>query len=96
MARPEVPNLTELLAPVFGALPPEAVPVLLAGLELRPAQLASASKEAFFIALGGLLLPLGLGLALGWAVLPESELRSAQALFLGTALAITAVRVLFP
>lgn len=67
--------------------------MLFAGLDLRPTELLKASKSAVFIALGGMLFPLGLGLALGLASLPQSELRSAQALFLGTSLAITAVPV---
>lgn len=67
--------------------------MVLAGLELRPKELASASKEALLIALGGMLLPLGLGFGLGWWMLPASEARGAQSLFLGTCLAITAVPV---
>jgi len=67
--------------------------MLMAGLELRPQKLAEASRGAIGVAVGGLLLPLGLGMALGWSVLPESELRFAQCLFLGVALAITAVPV---
>jgi Kef-type K+ transport system membrane component KefB len=67
--------------------------MLLAGLDLRPTELMKASKSAVFIALGGMFLPLGLGLGFGYLVLPESEARNAQALFLGTSLAITAVPV---
>lgn len=67
--------------------------MLLAGLELRPRELASASRQGIPVALGGILLPLGLGLGLGWAVLPESPLKLGQALFIGVALSITAVPV---
>lgn len=67
--------------------------MLLAGVELRPRDLVKASKQAVFIALGGMLLPLALGLALGWAILPESHVKAPQALFIGTCLAITAVPV---
>jgi len=67
--------------------------MLLAGLELRPAAMAKASKDAFSIALFGMLVPLGLGLALGFLTLPDSPARMPQALFLGTCLAITAVPV---
>lgn len=67
--------------------------MLMAGLELRPRQLAETSGSAAFVALGGLLLPLALGIAVGGWMLPPSELHMAQSLFLGVALAITAVPV---
>jgi Kef-type K+ transport system membrane component KefB len=67
--------------------------MLMAGLELRPRKLAQASGRAVLVAVGGLLVPLALGIGLGWAVLPPSGLRGAQSLFLGVALAITAVPV---
>lgn len=67
--------------------------MLLAGVELRPRDLAGASRDALLVALGGMVLPLGLGLAMGWFFLPPSDVRAAQALFLGTCLAITAVPV---
>lgn len=67
--------------------------MLLAGLDLRPKEVASASREAVWIALGGMFLPLGLGFGMGWVALPESDVKFAQALFLGTCLAITAVPV---
>lgn len=67
--------------------------MLMAGLELRPKKLAQASGHAVLVAVGGLVLPLALGVGLGWALLPASGLRAAQSLFLGVALAITAVPV---
>ncbi|MGH0035422.1 MAG: cation:proton antiporter [Myxococcota bacterium] len=67
--------------------------MLMAGLELRPRKLAQASGRAVLIAAGGLLIPLALGIGLGEWLLPASELHSAQSLFLGVALAITAVPV---
>ena len=67
--------------------------MLLAGIELRPRDLVQASGPAVGVALGGMILPLILGFALGWYFLPVSEYKFAQALFLGTALAITAVPV---
>jgi Kef-type K+ transport system membrane component KefB len=45
------------------------------------------------VAAGGLLLPLLLGVALAWVFVPASPVRLAQAIFLGTAVAITAVPV---
>ena len=67
--------------------------MLLAGLELSPREMQSSSKLASFIALGGLLLPLGLGIGLGLIFIPESAYRTPQILFIGTAMAITAVPV---
>jgi Kef-type K+ transport system membrane component KefB len=67
--------------------------MLLAGVETRPSDLAKASKRAIPIALAGMLLPLSLGFALGWWWLPGSEWKVAQSLFIGVALAVTAVPV---
>lgn len=67
--------------------------MLKAGLELRPRELVAVSGTAAGVALGGLVLPLALGVGLGAAVLPPGELFAAQCLFLGVALAITAVPV---
>ena len=67
--------------------------MLMAGLELRPRKLAEASGRSILVAVGGLVLPLVLGMGLGWWLLPPSDLHFAQSLFLGVALAITAVPV---
>lgn len=67
--------------------------MLFAGIEMHPSELARASQKAVLIAVGGMVLPLALGIGLGWWALPESELKAAQSLFLGVALAITAVPV---
>jgi Kef-type K+ transport system membrane component KefB len=67
--------------------------MLLAGLEMQPGELARSSKPSMAIALGGLLLPLSAGLYLGWMFLPPSQFFAAQVLFVGTALAITAIPV---
>jgi len=90
--------------PVLADLPDDAVfsaitdlgiffLMLMAGLELRPGKLARASGRAVVVAVGGLLAPLALGGLLGWWLLPPSGLHGAQSLFLGVALAITAVPV---
>lgn len=65
--------------------------MLFTGVEMQPHKILRHSRGAFVVAIGGLLLPLALGVALGYLFLPESPLKVAQALFLGTALAITAV-----
>jgi Kef-type K+ transport system membrane component KefB len=67
--------------------------MLLAGIRMEPLEFARTSKSAIVIALGGMLVPLAAGFALGLTVLPESPIKLVQSLFLGTALAITAVPV---
>jgi Kef-type K+ transport system membrane component KefB len=65
--------------------------MLFAGVELQPNRLIEYSRGAFAVAVMGMILPMGLGIGLGWAFLPASDAFFAQTLFLGTALAITAV-----
>jgi Kef-type K+ transport system membrane component KefB len=65
--------------------------VLLAGLELKPRDIAEHSGASFLVALGGVVVPLGSGIALGFWLLPPSELLLAQALLIGVAMAITAI-----
>ncbi len=67
--------------------------MLLAGIRMEPLEFARTSKSAVLVALGGMIIPVGAGFALGLAVLPESSIKLVQSLFLGTALAITAVPV---
>lgn len=67
--------------------------MLLAGIEMQPHKLAEGSRRSLAVAVGGMLVPLGLGVLLGFWLLPESSYRAAQILFLGTALAVTAVPV---
>ena len=87
---------TELIEdPVFIAMTDLGIffLMLLAGIEMHPGELARASQKAVLIAVGGMIIPFALGIGLGWWVLPDSELKTAQALFQGVALAITAVPV---
>jgi len=67
--------------------------MLLAGLEMRPRELADVSGKASIVAVAGMLVPLAGGMALGWAFIPDSDYKVAQVLFIGTSLAITAVPV---
>lgn len=67
--------------------------MLLAGLEMRPEELVQASGRAVAVAAGGMVLPLALGFGLAWVFLPDSGYKLVQALFVGVALAITAVPV---
>ncbi|MFG0318176.1 MAG: cation:proton antiporter [Planctomycetota bacterium JB042] len=81
--------------PVFSAVTDLGIffLMMMAGLELRPSKLAEASKPSILVAVFGLLVPLALGIGLGLWVLPEHDGRAAQALFIGVALAVTAVPV---
>ncbi len=65
--------------------------MLFAGVEMQPHKILRYSGGALVVAIGGMVLPLALGVALGFLFLPDSPLRAVQSLFLGTALAITAV-----
>ncbi|WP_299018128.1 cation:proton antiporter [uncultured Photobacterium sp.] len=65
--------------------------MLLAGLELQPNKLIEYSRGALIVAVFGMVLPMILGVGLGWLFLPESDVFFAQCIFLGTALSITAV-----
>jgi len=67
--------------------------LLLAGLEMEPAEIVDAGSRAVLVALGGFLVPLAMGFGLTWGFLPENDYRFSQALFVGTALAITALPV---
>lgn len=67
--------------------------MLLAGVNLRARELAEVSGKSFTIGISGLVLPVVLGFGVAWAFLPDSSLKNAQCLFVGTALAITAVPV---
>jgi Kef-type K+ transport system membrane component KefB len=67
--------------------------MLLGGLELRPKAIAGASKGAATVAVSAMVLPFFAGLAVAWLYLPESEYKIAQAVFVGTGLAITAVPI---
>ena len=65
--------------------------VLMAGIEMKPKEIAETSKAAFLVALGGMLVPLAAGCALGWLILPEGPLKLPQALVIGVAMSITAI-----
>lgn len=65
--------------------------MLFAGVELQPHRLIEHSRGAFAVAVCGMVLPMAFGIGLGWAFLPASDAFFAQSVFLGTALAITAV-----
>ncbi len=68
--------------------------MLMAGMETDVKELIRASKAGIMVALGGAILPLGLGYILGLVVLPESDYKFIQSFLLGVALSITAIPVL--
>ena len=92
------------LAPSLGAIV-QSVPVqlvaefgiffliLLVGIEMQPGEMRRASRSSLFVAIGGVVVPLAAGVALGFSFLPETPSQGAQALFIGVALSITAVAV---
>jgi Kef-type K+ transport system membrane component KefB len=67
--------------------------ILLVGIEMQPGEMRRASRSSLFVAVGGVLVPLAIGLLLGFAFLPDTPAQGAQALFIGVALSITAVAV---
>jgi Kef-type K+ transport system membrane component KefB len=67
--------------------------MFLAGMEVRLEQLLRASKRGALVAVGGVIVPFGLGYAIGNIYLPDSDYKFAQAIFLGVALSITALAV---
>ena len=67
--------------------------MLLGGVELRAGDLAQASLRSLLVGTCGLVIPAVAGFGLAWYFLPESGYKVAQSLFVGTALAITAVPI---
>jgi Kef-type K+ transport system membrane component KefB len=67
--------------------------MLLAGIEMRPKDLVASAKGASLIAAGGIVLPMLLGIGLAYALLPESDWKITQMLYLGVALSVTAVPI---
>jgi len=80
---------------VFEAITELGIFVLMlsAGLEMHPRDVIKATAKSAVVALGGMVVPMAAGIAVGWLYIPESDYKLAQCLFLGTALAITAVPV---
>ena len=67
--------------------------MLMGGLEMRPRELIESGFNSLIISISAMALPLVSGFVLAWVWLPETPLQFAQSLFVGTALAITAVPV---
>jgi len=67
--------------------------MLLAGIRMEPLDFRRTSGSAPFVAVGGMVVPIVSGTVLGLVMFPDSAFKLVQSLFLGTALAITAVPV---
>ncbi len=67
--------------------------LLLAGIEMKPEELLEHSRESFWVALGGAVVPFAFGFGFAWLILPETGYKLAQALIVGTGLSITAIPV---
>jgi len=67
--------------------------MLLSGIRMRPLDFRQTSHSAPAVALGGMVVPIAAGTLMGVLFFPESPYKTVQSLFLGTALAITAVPV---
>ena len=67
--------------------------MFMAGLEVSLKDLVRASRVGVPVAIGGVLTPLILAGAVGWAFVPSSDYQFVQILFLGVALSITAIPV---
>ncbi len=68
--------------------------MLMAGMEININKLLEASKTGIVVAMGGVIVPLGLGYLTGHIFLPESSYKFTQSFFIGVSLAITAVPAL--
>ena len=68
--------------------------MLMAGMEMDVRKLVRASRTGVAVALGGVIIPLGLGIFIGYIFLPDSSYKFAQSFFIGVALSITAVPAL--
>lgn len=67
--------------------------MFMAGLDVDLRDLIRATRIGVPVAIGGVITPLALGALIGLSFIPESEFKLTQTLFLGTALAITAIPV---
>ena len=91
-----VPLLADLTQDTFVDLAAELgifFLLLMAGLEIAPDELFRHSGRTVAVALGGVLLPLALGVTFAWLILPDSAIKFVQALLVGVALSISAVPV---
>lgn len=67
--------------------------LLMGGIEMRARDLAKASKGGVVVGAGGIVVPFALAWVFGAYFFPDSSYKTAQIIFLGTALSVTAVPV---
>jgi Kef-type K+ transport system membrane component KefB len=67
--------------------------LLATGIEMKPEEITAHSRQALWVALGGAAVPFAAGFAFAWLILPETGYKQAQAMIVGTGLAITAIPV---
>lgn len=65
--------------------------LLMAGVEMQLADTIRDARKSFTVAIGGVVLPLVVGIALGFMFLEEGPQRTAQAILIGVAISITAI-----
>lgn len=65
--------------------------VLMAGVEMQLADTIRDARKSFAVAVGGVVVPLVAGVAMGFMFLQDSPQRPAQAVLIGVALSITAI-----
>ncbi|MEM9104906.1 MAG: cation:proton antiporter [Pseudomonadota bacterium] len=65
--------------------------VLMAGVEMQLADTVRDARKSLVIAVGGIVLPLAAGIAMGLLFLAEGPQRPAQAVLIGVAISITAI-----
>jgi Kef-type K+ transport system membrane component KefB len=65
--------------------------LLMAGVEMQLADTIRDARKSFVVAIGGVVLPLVVGIALGFMFLQEGPQRTAQAILIGVAISITAI-----
>ncbi len=88
---PDFPDLTQSPVLLQSAEVGIFTLILLAGIEMKPAEILARSWRSIAVALGGVAVPLTLGFGLMWAALDPGPDRLPLALLTGVALSITAL-----
>lgn len=90
---PVFPIITE--NPVFVAIENMSIFLLMftSGMEVRLNQLLQNAKQGIWVAVGGVVVPIGLGIGIGILFIPPSNSQLTQVIFLGIVISITAVAV---
>ncbi len=65
--------------------------LLMAGVEMQLSETLHDARKSLVVAVGGMILPIAVGLALGFIFLPDSPMRTVQAILIGVAISISAI-----